>query len=135
CGFYEKEGVIFPPTFDPNATENGTHWQRGLYIAPPSARWRQPFPFHGHYATAFVSGWMLLPGGAEQRRVDTGFALSDHAGYDEIHATIAACEAERVGVMHGYIDGLVAELQAAGRDAFSFRSPRCGPTPKLQASP
>lgn len=132
CRFYEQEGVTFPPTFDPNLMDNAAHWRRGLYITTPSSRWRQPFPFHGNYASAFVSGWMLLPGGTEHRRVDTGFAISDHADHAEIHATIAATGAERIGVMHGYIDSLVAELQAAGRDAFTFRSPRCGAAPKLQ---
>lgn len=133
CRYYEVEGVEFPTTFDPNRTEHAAHWKRGLYLTPPSSRWRQPFPFHGNYATAFVSGWMLLPGSAEHRRVDTGFALSDHADHAEIHATVRACGCERVGVMHGYIDSLVEEFQAAGIDAFSFRTPRCGPTPKLLA--
>lgn len=129
CMFYEQQGVTFPETFDPHRLENAKHWPRALYIVSPSSRWRQPFPFHGHYATAFVSGWMLLPDGPEKRRVDTGFALSDHVDHAEILATIKACGAERVGVMHGYIDPLVAELQAAELEAFSFRSPRCGKPP------
>jgi putative mRNA 3-end processing factor len=131
--FYEQHGVTFPTTFDPHRADSARHWSRGLYIVPPSSRWRQPFPFHAHYATAFVSGWMLLPGGAEKRRVDTGFALSDHADHAEILATVAASGAERVGVMHGYIDPLVAELNAAGLNAFSFRSPRCGTPMKTTA--
>ncbi len=129
CAFYEQQGVTFPETFDPHRMENAKHWPRALYIVSPSSRWRQPFPFHGNYATAFVSGWMLLPDGPEKRRVDTGFALSDHADYAEIHQAIRESGAERIGVMHGYIDPLVAELQAAGKDAFSFRSPRCGKPP------
>ncbi len=132
--FYQVEGVTFPTTFDPHRLDNAKHWPRGLYVISPSSRWRQPFPFHGNYATAFVSGWMLLPDGVEKRRVETGFALSDHADHAEIRATIAATGAERVGVMHGYIDPLVAELQAAGLEAFSFRSPRCGQPPVVAHS-
>jgi len=75
-------------------------WPETLCLVPPSARWRQPFPYPGPYATAFVSGWMLLPDGPRKRRVDRGFALSDHADYDEIHRTIHATGAERVGANH-----------------------------------
>ena len=69
---------------------------------------------------------MLQPGEAEKRRVQRGFVISDHADHAEIHATIEATGAERIGVMHGYVDEFVAELQAGGRDAFAVTTPLTG---------
>lgn len=131
CRHYSEAGIPFPPTIAPTANGRESDWSRTLFVLPPSARWRQPFPYRGHYATAFVSGWMLLPDGPARRHVQTGFPLSDHADHAEIHATIAATQAERIGVMHGYIEPLVSELLAAGRDAFAIPSPRCSAPPFL----
>jgi putative mRNA 3-end processing factor len=120
---YRAEGIDLPETRslrDPRLTSD---WGRTLVLLTPSARWKQPCPFAGPYATAFVSGWMLQPGEAEKRRVQRGFVISDHADHAEIHATIAATGAERIGVMHGCIETFVAELQAAGRDAFAMATP------------
>jgi putative mRNA 3-end processing factor len=106
-------------------------WPRAMMLLPPSARWRQPCEFHGHFSTGFVSGWMLLPDGPQRRRVQAGFALSDHADHGEILSAITASEAERVGVMHGYVDVLVADLQERGYDAFACPSPRCKAPPAV----
>ena len=106
-------------------------WDRALFVLPPVARWKQPFPFHGGYTTAFASGWMLLPSEHRRRRVDRGFALSDHADHNEILSAIEMSGAETIWVMHGYVEPLVAELRELGRDARALRSPRCGPTPEV----
>lgn len=128
---YQNTGVQFPPHQEFDRANLEQNWSRTLLLMPPAARWQQPCPFHGHYATAFVSGWMLLADGPRQRHVSTGFALSDHADHAEIWSTIRATGAERVGVMHGYIDLLVAELQEQGYDAFSLKSARCKAPPEV----
>ncbi len=128
---YEALGVNFPPYQDLDHLGLAACWGRALLLLPPSARWRQPCPFHGHYETAFVSGWMLLPDGPKQRHVNRGFALSDHPDHGEIWNVIRASGATRVGVMHGYIEPLVAELREHGYDAFSLRSPRCQAPPRI----
>lgn len=129
--FYVAAGVEFPEHTDFDRMNLAKHWSQSLLLLPPSARWQQPCPFHGHYSTAFVSGWMLLPDGPKQRRVGQGFAISDHADHSEIWATIHATGAERVGVQHGYIDDLVADLQEQGYDGFSLKSLRCKEPPKI----
>jgi putative mRNA 3-end processing factor len=127
---YGRCGTSFPP-HQPLDAMSAADWSRSLLLLPPSARWRQPCEFHGHFATGFVSGWMLLADGPKRRRVQAGFAVSDHADHGEILATIAASGAERVGVMHGYVDVLIADLQERGLEAFSCRSPRCKEPPAV----
>ena len=128
---YRDQGVPFPNYTDFDHMPLEECWGQSLLLMPPSARWQQPCPFYGHYSTAFVSGWMLLPDGPRQRYVNHGFALSDHADHSEIWQTIRATGAERVGVMHGYIDTLVAELQEQGYDAFPLKSRTCKEPPKI----
>jgi len=82
-------------------------WGRSLIVLPPGGRWKQGFPYRGRFETSFASGWMLLPNGPRARRVARGFVLSDHADRQQILTAIAETGAERVFVMHGYIDALV----------------------------
>jgi putative mRNA 3-end processing factor len=128
---YVAEGIDLGETLVADEVNLAAEWGRAAFVAPPSARWRQPFPFHGGYSTACASGWMLLPGQARRRRMDCGFALSDHADHGEILSVIEASQAETVWVTHGYIDELVAELRLAGRDARALPSPRCTSPPQV----
>jgi putative mRNA 3-end processing factor len=128
---YAAEGFDVGETQIADEADLPTLWDRALFVLPPSCRWKQPFPFAGEFATAFASGWMLMPDEAARRKVDAGFVLSDHADHGEIHAAIDASGAETVWVMHGYVETLVAELCEQGRDARPLRSPRCGKPPDV----
>jgi putative mRNA 3-end processing factor len=128
---YAREGIDLGETLVADEVDLAGLWDRALFVLPPVARWKQPFPFHGRYATAFASGWMLLPGEQRRRRVDRGFALSDHADHREILSAVEASGAETVWVMHGYVEPVVKELRAQGRDARAFRSPRCKAAPDV----
>jgi putative mRNA 3-end processing factor len=130
---YQAAGIDLGETRVADEIDLAAVWSSALFLAPPSARWRQPFPFHGHFATACASGWMLLPGQVHRRRVDTGFVLSDHADHADILAAIDASGADTVWVTHGYIDSLTAELIARGLDARPLRSPRCSNPPPVPA--
>lgn len=128
---YAAEGVELGETLVADEVDLAALWSRALFVVPPSARWRQPFPFHGGYHMACASGWMLLPGQARRRKMDCGFTLSDHADHDEILSVVDASQAQTVWVTHGYIDELVAELRQAGRDARPLHSPRCKAPPQV----
>jgi putative mRNA 3-end processing factor len=77
---------------------------------------------------------MVLPNSSHERRVHTGFPISDHADHRELLDTIAATGAERVLVTHGYIDEFVAELKSLGYDAAALRTPRCRRPPRVPVS-
>jgi putative mRNA 3-end processing factor len=128
---YRQSGIALPEARVPNAGITKADWDKALILQPPSARWTQGFPHLGHFETAFVSGWMVLPNSTHERRVHAGFPLSDHADHPELLNAIAATGAERVLVTHGYIDEFVAELKTLGYDAIAMRTPRCRKPPKV----
>ena len=132
---YRKSGVNLPSARVPNDGMTREEWDRSLILTTPSARWSQGFPHLGHFATAFASGWMMLPDAAHERRVHEGFALSDHADYRELLGAIASTGAERVLVTHGYIDEFVSDLKSRGYDASPMRTPRCRRPPKAITQP
>jgi len=113
---------IFPPD-----------WQRALVVLPPAERWHPAMAKLGSYRTAFASGWMALPNGPRQRRVQSGFALSDHADHQEILTTVRATGAERVLATHGYSEVLVKILRSQGLEADVLRTPRCHTPPAIPA--
>jgi putative mRNA 3-end processing factor len=76
--------------------------QKSLILAPPSAiqsPWIQRFY---PYSSAFASGWMLIRGNRRRSALDRGFALSDHAGWNELNDVIKETGAENIYVTHGY---------------------------------
>lgn len=78
---YAAAGVKLPPLAD--QVKN-----RGLVIAPPSARgspWLRRF---GASSTGAVSGGMQIRGLRRRQGVDRGFVLSDHADWDALLAAI-----------------------------------------------
>ncbi len=132
--FYRDEGGVFPPSSVLTQDLPADAWSQSIVILPPAERWKPEIAGRGSYRSAFVSGWMALPDGPRQRRVETGFALSDHADHKEILATIAATGAETVLVTHGYIDVLVDLLRSRGLDAKPHKTPRCQKPPTIPAT-
>ena len=66
----------------------GKIWSGALILAPPSAHgstWTRKF---APYSTGVASGWMRIRGTRRRRAVDRGFALSDHADWDELQEAI-----------------------------------------------
>jgi putative mRNA 3-end processing factor len=100
-GAYRAAGVGLPEA--PRADFTNARSTRGqaLVIAPPGSHaspWVRKF---GPVSTAIASGWMQLRGTRRRKAVDRGFALSDHADWDGLNATIAASGAEEVWLTHG----------------------------------
>ncbi len=127
---YRDAGVNFPAAHVLTEANSAVDWSSSLILLPPQERWRTTTPWTA-YRTAFVSGWMALPDGPQQRRVQSGFALSDHADHRELLETVRATGAEHVLVTHGSIDELVGDLRQAGFDAHPLRTPRCKPVAKV----
>ncbi len=73
-----------------------------IIVAPPSAigtPWLKRFePF----SLGICSGWMQLRGARRRRGADRGFALSDHADWNQLNTAIADTGAENIYVTHGY---------------------------------
>lgn len=88
-----------------------------IIIAPSSAintPWMRRFQ---PYSVAVASGWMQLRGNKRRAAVDQAFVLSDHADWEGLLSAVAATQAERVLVTHGYSHIFSRYLREKGIDA------------------
>ena len=88
-----------------------------LIIAPPSVVsnvWLRKFE---PYSLGYASGWMNIRGAKRRQGIDIGFALSDHADWDELNKTVKETGAEKIYVTHGYTAVFVKWLREKGIDA------------------
>ena len=119
---YRAAGVRLVETRHATEEARGTSFAGELIVAPLSARgstWMRRF---GDHSSAFASGWMRIRGARRRRGYDRGFALSDHADWDGLVATVAETGAERVFVTHGFTDPLARFLRERGVDAQAWRT-------------
>lgn len=120
---YQAEGIALAHTRLVTSAGRGAPLRGALVLAPPSAtapgwmrRFRNP-------ETAFASGWMRLRATRRQRGLDRGFAISDHADWPALLATIEDSGASRVLATHGDSRALVRLLGERGLDAAALATP------------
>jgi putative mRNA 3-end processing factor len=119
---YRASGVTLPPVIRATEIARGTSFAGDLVVAPVSARgstWMRRFRDHG---AAFASGWMRIRGARRRRGYDRGFALSDHADWDDLVRTVSETEAARVFVTHGYTEALSKFLGERGYETTAWRT-------------
>lgn len=93
-----------------------------LIICPPSAvgsPWVRRFL---PYSLGVASGWMKLRGTRRRRGADRGFALSDHADWDDLNETIRETGAQKVYVTHGYSEIFSHWLTSQGIEAHEVKT-------------
>ena len=71
----------------------------------------------------FASGWMQIRAHARRRGVELPLAISDHADWTALTATIADTGAPEIRVTHGSPDALIRWAQGRGLDARPLESP------------
>jgi len=91
-------------------------------MAPPSAQGSPWLKRFGDFSDAFASGWMQLRGTRRRRGLDRGFVLSDHADWPGLLEAVAATEAPRVIVTHGYVEPLVRYFAEQGLESGAFKT-------------
>jgi putative mRNA 3-end processing factor len=119
---YRAAGVALPTTRTVIEVKDKAEFRSALVIAPPGAQgspWARRFV---DASDAFASGWMRLRGARRRQGLDRGFVLSDHADWPGLLQAIAATDAERVIVTHGYEAVMVRWLQEQGLQAEAFRT-------------
>ena len=67
---------------------------------------------------AMVSGWGMEPGAKFRYQCDEVFALSDHAGYDDLVSFVEAVAPAKVLTIHGYVGEFAADLRRRGVEAW-----------------
>lgn len=88
-----------------------------LIVAPPSVignAWLRKFE---PYSLGYASGWMNVRGAKRRQGIDIGFALSDHADWNELNTAVKETGAEKIFVTHGYTAVFVKWLCEQGYDA------------------
>lgn len=73
-----------------------------VILAPTSADGSPWIKKLSPYSVGICSGWMQVRGNIRRRNVDAGFAMSDHADWKGLLASIKATGAEKVFVTHGF---------------------------------
>jgi putative mRNA 3-end processing factor len=117
-----RQGIQLPPTLRvtddiPKEDLNGA-----LIVCPPSAvgsPWMRRFL---PYSLGVASGWMKLRGTRRRRGADRGFALSDHADWDDLNKVIKETGAERVYATHGYAEIFAQWLNQNGIEAHEVKT-------------
>ncbi len=92
-------------------------WAGGLVIAPPSAAGTAWMNKLKPLSTGIASGWMSLRGARRRRAVDRGFALSDHADWNDLNTAIKETGAECIITTHGYTGTFTRWLREQGYKA------------------
>ena len=104
--FYQAEGIPLGEIRKVVAAERKALGGE-IVICPPSATqdlWARRFP---DPVTAFASGWMRVRARARQKGVELPLVVSDHAGWDDLLATIREVRAGEIWVTHGEAEALV----------------------------
>ena len=116
------QGIDLPQTFRVTDETRKEDLAGALVICPPSAvgsTWMRRFL---PYSLAVASGWMKLRGTRRRRGADRGFALSDHADWDDLNSVIRQTGAECVYVTHGYTEIFTQWLNQNGIQAHEVKT-------------
>jgi len=117
-----KEGIKIPDIEKVNASLNKKDYEGSLIIAPPSAigtSWLRKFD---PYSLGYASGWMNVRGAKRRQALDIGFALSDHADWNDLNRTVKETGAEKIYVTHGYTSVFVKWLRENNFDAYELET-------------
>lgn len=104
CAAYEALGVplgIGAGTLRPYAAEKKRKSLGSVLLAPPRAAATPMIKGRKGFRTAYVSGWSLIDASIERFRAEAGFAISDHADFDDLLETVRASRARFVYATHG----------------------------------
>ena len=118
--FYLSQGIALGELRKVSATDRAKLGGE-IIICPPSSLadlWSRKFP---DPVAAFASGWMRVRARARQNGVELPLVISDHAGWDDLCATILETGCSEVWVTHGAEDALVHWAQTRGLAARPLR--------------
>src|SRR5690606_1867391 len=98
---YKSVGIKLPEYEVLDFREDVKHANRGIVIVPPALVDSKVIRKIPNMAYAICSGWMTVSGARRWRSADAGFAISDHADWNDLLSAVKMTEAEKVYVTHG----------------------------------
>ena len=91
-----------------------------LILLPPICQNANLLSRFGMYREAMMSGWMMIRGYSKREHNCKRFILSDHADWGQINKVVEYSCAEKIYLLHGYVDILAKHLCEKGLEAKSF---------------
>ena len=118
--YYARAGAPLGEIRKVSAADRATLAGEITLCSPSSLQdvWSRKFP---DPVTAVASGWMRIRAFARQRGAQLPLAISDHADWDDLRATILETGCESLWVTHGAEDALVHWAGGQGIDARPLR--------------
>src|SRR5438270_328953 len=91
-----------------------------VLICPPSANHSRMLEKIARKRVAMISGWAVDPGAVYRYQVDTAFALSDHADYNDLLRYVEFVQPRRVLTLHGFAASFARDLRERGTEAWAL---------------
>lgn len=119
---YESVGIQLPEWQPIDLREDVKHVDQNIVILPPALFDSKVIKKIPHISDAICSGWMQIRGARRWRSADAGFAISDHADWNDLLTAIKATEAEKVYVTHGQTAVFAKYLNEIGIQAVELHT-------------
>ena len=117
--FYQEAGIAFPEAIEWNPRAACGR----VLICPPGAAGSKAMASVPKRRVAAVTGWAMDAGAVHRMRCDAAFALSDHAGYDDLLRHVEMVAPQRVLTLHGFAAEFAADLRSRGIEAWALTGP------------
>ncbi len=119
---YESAGIKLPDYETLDFRESVQHVNKGIVIVPPSLVDTNVLKKIPNMVYAVCSGWMQVRGARRWRSADAGFAVSDHADWDDLLTAVKETNAEKVYVTHGQTAVFAKYLNENGMEAVELHT-------------
>ena len=119
---YENAGIQLPHYESLDFRESVQHVNKGIVIVPPSLVDTNVLKKIPNMVYAICSGWMQVRGARRWRSADAGFAVSDHADWDDLLKAVKETNAEKVYVTHGQTAVFAKYLNENGIEAVELHT-------------
>lgn len=119
---YESAGIQLPNYETLDFRESVQHVNKGIVIVPPSLVDTAILKKIPNIVYAICSGWMQVRGARRWRSADAGFAVSDHADWDDLLKAVKETNAEKVYVTHGQTAVFAKYLNENGIEAVELHT-------------
>ena len=103
---YKRLGIEIINTNKFDKTQNIDEFKGSLILLPPALNKGSFLKKFKEIQTGFASGWMSIRALRKRSGFDKGFAISDHADWEDILNTIKESEAKNVFFHHGNSEAL-----------------------------
>jgi len=119
---FNNNGWNFPETIKVTGDIAKDLFHKNLVVAPGSAADSPWIKKMQPVSVGVCSGWMQVRGNVRRKNIDAGFALSDHADWNGLLASVKATGASKVFVTHGFQSAFSRFLNENGIEAAEVKT-------------